>query len=243
MRGIFPGCCACAASGHAAAPPSSVMKSRRFTCRMSPVLSNRKDSTPRLRQETAARGGRRPEQVRFLEPDGMARSACSSHHWSEDPMEGGCTCRQIRYRLTGTPLIVHACHCRWCQRETGTAHALNALYEADRVVHTAGEPEIIETPSASGRGQKIARCPTCKVAIWSNYPQAGPAVRFVRVGTLDDPDRCPPDIHIFTSSKQPWVTLPPGAKAVPEFYDLAAVWPPESLERRRIMREGLRGQS
>ena len=77
--------------------------------------------------------------------------------------------------------------------------------------------------------------------LWSNYPQAGPAVRFVRVGTLDDPDRCPPDIHIFTSSKQPWVTLPPGAKAVPEFYDLAAVWPPESLERRRIMRKRLRG--
>jgi hypothetical protein len=64
-------------------------------------------------------------------------------------MEGGCTCRQIRYRLIGTPLIVHACHCRWCQRETGTAHALNALYEADRVVHTAGEPEIVLTPSAS----------------------------------------------------------------------------------------------
>jgi len=144
--------------------------------------------------------------------------------------------------LIGTPLIVHACHCRWCQRETGTAHALNALYEADRVVHTAGEPELIDTPSASGRGQKIARCPTCKVAIWSNYPQAGPAVRFVRVGTLDDPDRCPPDIHIFSSSKQPWVTLPPGAKAVPEFYDLAAVWPPESLERRRIMRRPARSE-
>jgi len=138
-------------------------------------------------------------------------------------MEGGCTCRQVRYRLIGTPLIVHACHCRWCQRETGTAHALNALYEADRVVHTAGEPEIVVTPSASGRGQKIARCPTCRVAVWSNYPQAGPAIRFVRVGTMDNPDVCPPDIHIFTSSKQPWVTLPAGSKAVPEFYDLNAV--------------------
>src|SRR5215469_7483029 len=72
----------------------------------------------------------------------------------EPNMEGGCTCRQVRYCLIGTPLIVHACHCRWCQRETGTAHALNALYEADRVVHTAGEPEIILTPSASGKGQK-----------------------------------------------------------------------------------------
>ena len=154
-----------------------------------------------------------------------------------DSIEGGCTCRQVRYRLTGRPLIVHACHCRWCQRETGTVHALNALYEADRVVHTAGEPEIINTPSASGRGQNIARCPACKVAVWSNYPQAGPAVRFVRVGTLDQPDRCPPDIHIYTSSQQTWVTLPTDAKAVPEFYDLAAVWPAESLERLRIMRE------
>ena len=151
-------------------------------------------------------------------------------------MEGGCTCWQVRYRLIGTPLIVHACHCRWCQRETGTAHALNALYEADRVVHTDGEPEIVLTPSASGRGQKIARCPTCRVAVWSNYPQAGPAIRFVRVGTMDNPDLYPPDIHIFTSSKQPWVLLPAYAKAVPEFYDLDAVWSAESLERRRLLR-------
>jgi hypothetical protein len=156
----------------------------------------------------------------------------------EPNMEGGCTCRQVRYRLTGTPLIVHACHCRWCQRETGTAHALNALYEADRIAHTAGEPEIVVTPSASGKGQKIARCPTCRVAVWSNYPQAGPVIRFVRVGTMDNPDVCPPDIHIFTSSKQPWVTLPADSKAVAEFYDLDAVWPAESLERRRQLMRG-----
>ena len=157
-------------------------------------------------------------------------------------MEGGCTCRKLRYRLSGMPLIVHACHCRWCQRETGTSYALNALYEADRVVHLVGKPEIVDTPSASGRGQKIARCPSCKVSIWSNYPQAGPAVRFVRVGTMDDPDQCPPDIHIYTSSKQPWVVLPPGVRAVPELYDLATVWSPDSLERRRIMRERMQCQ-
>jgi hypothetical protein len=121
-------------------------------------------------------------------------------------------------------------------RETGTARALNALYEADCVVHTAGEPEIVLTPSASGKGQKIARCPTCRVAVWSNYPQAGHSVRFVRVGTMDNPDLCPPDIHIFTSSKQPWVTLAPNAEAVPKFYDLDAVWPVESRERLRAMR-------
>ena len=155
----------------------------------------------------------------------------------EEILEGGCTCGHVRYRLTGRPLIVHACHCRWCQRETGTAHALNAMYEADRVQHIAAEPEIVDTPSASGKGQRIARCPVCNVAVWSNYAGSGPAVRFVRVGTLDDPDACPPDIHIFTSSKQPWVTLPPGARNVPEFYNPKEVWSPESLERRRIMRE------
>jgi hypothetical protein len=152
-------------------------------------------------------------------------------------MEGGCTCRQLRYRLNGAPLIVHACHCRWCQRETGTAFALNALYEADRVTHLGGAPDIVLTPSLSGKGQRIARCPSCRVGIWSNYPQAGPAVRFVRVGTLDEPDRLPPDIHIFTSSKQRWLTLPPTAKMVAEFYDLASTWSRESLERRRLMQE------
>jgi hypothetical protein len=152
-------------------------------------------------------------------------------------MQGGCICRQVRYALSGAPLIVHACHCRWCQRETGAAFALNALYEADRVRHLTGEPDIVVTPSLSGKGQRIARCPSCRVAIWSNYPQAGPAVRFVRVGTLDEPDRLPPDIHIFTSSKQSWLTLPQGAKAVAEFYDLESTWSAQSLERRRLMRE------
>ena len=151
-------------------------------------------------------------------------------------MEGGCTCGNIRYRLTGRPLIVHACHCTWCQRETGTAHALNAVYEAERVEHLKAEPEVILTPSASGKGQRIARCPVCKVSVWSNYPQAGPAVRFVRVGTMDDPGQCPPGIHIFTSSKLPWVTFGPNEKVVPEFYDLNEVWSEEAKERRRIMR-------
>ena len=152
-------------------------------------------------------------------------------------MEGGCTCGHVRYRLAGKPLIVHACHCSWCQRETGTAHALNALYEADHVEHLKAEPEFIQTPSASGRGQRIARCPNCKVAIWSNYPQSGPMVRFVRVGTMDNPGEYPPDIHIFTSSKLPWVTFPDGARVVAEFYNLDEVWSDEAKERRRIMRD------
>ena len=154
---------------------------------------------------------------------------------SNQTHDGGCTCRQVRYRMTSKPLFVHCCHCRWCQRETGAAFALNAMIEADRVELLAGAPEMVLTPSESGKGQKIWRCPKCRIAVWSNYGGAGDAVRFVRVGTLDNPDAMPPDIHIFTMSKQPWVVLPPGSPAVHEYYDRKAYWPKSSLERRAAL--------
>ena len=148
------------------------------------------------------------------------------------PIEGGCDCRQIRYRLAPPPMFVHCCHCRWCQRGSGAAFALNAIIEADRVALLGAEPQLVHTPTASGRGQNIARCPTCRVALWSHYAGAGPSISFVRVGTLDQPDLLPPDIHIYTASKQPWVILPPGAPAVPEYYDREKYWPAASLARR-----------
>lgn len=153
----------------------------------------------------------------------------------EEPLDGGCTCGAVRYRMTSRPLFVHCCHCRWCQRETGTAFALNAMIEADRIEPLAGEPEVVTTPSNSGKGQKIARCGQCRIALWSNYAGAGDKLRFVRVGTLDEPDRLPPDIHIFTESKQPWVVLPPGTPAFARYYDRDALWPADSLARRRSL--------
>ena len=152
------------------------------------------------------------------------------------PLDGGCDCRGVRYRLLSAPLIVHACHCRWCQRETGSAFVLNAMIESERVELLAGEPLVVDTPSASGKGQKIARCPTCHVALWSHYPGGGPFLRFVRVGTLDDPDALPPDVHIFTASKQRWLVLPEGARAFEEFYDRRTEWSPEALERGAALR-------
>jgi len=148
-------------------------------------------------------------------------------------MEGGCDCKAVRYRMETKPLFVNCCHCRWCQRETGASFALNAMIETNRVTLLAATPEMVDTPSNSGKGQKIARCPKCRIAVWSHYAGAGPVVAFVRVGTLDDPDACPPDIHIFTASKQPWVVLPQGTPAVPEYYDREKYWPRESLERRK----------
>jgi hypothetical protein len=155
---------------------------------------------------------------------------------SNEPFEGGCTCRRVRYRLATAPLVVHACHCTWCQRETGSAFALNAMIESDRFESLGDEPEFVATPSESGKGQSVARCPACRVAVWSHYAGAGPLVTFVRVGTLDAPHRLPPDVHIFTRSKQPWLALPTDVPAVPVYYEIEAVWSPASLARRELLK-------
>jgi hypothetical protein len=147
---------------------------------------------------------------------------------------GRCTCRAVRYELTSEPLFIHACHCRWCQRETGTAFALNALIESDRVRVLEGAPELVDLPSESGKGQRVARCPSCRIALWSHYGGAM-VVSFVRVGTLDEPDRYPPDIHIYTASKQAWLALPADVPAVPEYYRRSQHWPAASLARHQVL--------
>lgn len=161
---------------------------------------------------------------------------------SEPSFEGACTCGEIRYRMTDAPLFVHCCHCTWCQRETGSAFALNAMIESDRLELLHGEPALVETPSNSGKGQLIARCPRCHVALWSHYAGAGKAVAFVRVGTLREPYRLPPDIHIFTSTRQPWIVLSPDIPAVTEYYDRDAYWPATSLARREALLASARQQ-
>lgn len=149
-------------------------------------------------------------------------------------MEGRCTCGRLSYRLTAAPMIVHCCHCSWCQRESGSAFVINAVVET-AALEVTGEPELVDTPSASGAGQAIARCPACHVALWSHYPSAGPRAAFVRVGTLAAPDACPPDVHIFTSTRQGWVVLPEGAPAFAGFYDPGAVWSPATRARWAAM--------
>ena len=151
------------------------------------------------------------------------------------PAEGGCDCKLVRYRMESKPLFVHCCHCRWCQRESGSSFALNAMIEADRVATIGAEPELVDTPSDSGLGQQIARCPKCRIALWSHYAGSGPTTKFVRVGTLDNPDLLPPDVHIFTASKQAWVVLSDGAPAFEEYYEREVLWPQESLERRKAL--------
>ena len=155
----------------------------------------------------------------------------TSKDWQ--PTEGGCPCGAIRYRLEQSPLIVHCCHCTWCQKESGSAFALNAMIETKFVkLLSTAQPVVVTIPSASGKNQQLHNCPNCQIIVWSNYGDSGDIVRFVRVGTLDDPSVAPPNVHIFTSTKQPWVVLGDGLPIKEEYYLRDEVWLEDSLARR-----------
>jgi len=149
-------------------------------------------------------------------------------------LAGGCACGAVRYRMTSAPLFVHCCHCHDCQRQTGTAFVLNALIEADRVELQSGAVAAYAMPTDSGLPHDVFRCTGCGTAMWSEYGGRS-TLRFVRVGTLDEPSRLPPDVHIYVRSKLPWVTLPADVPAFEAYYDSRKLWPAESLERRRAI--------
>src|SRR5579864_9141599 len=150
------------------------------------------------------------------------------------PLDGGCACGQVRYRLTDTPMIVHCCHCTECQRQSGTAFAINALIESARVAVTQGEPVEVNLPTESGNPHPAIRCGACGTTLWSHYGGRR-KVSFIRVGTLDHAHALAPDVHIFTRSKVPWVRLPDGVPAFELYYETDKVWSPESLARRKAL--------
>ena len=148
-------------------------------------------------------------------------------------LEGGCACGAVRYRLTAPPLIVHACHCRDCQKLTGSAFALNIWIEKSCVEADHASPKFFRLAAGSGKPHDVFYCPHCTTHLWSKYHAAPGDTLLVRAGTLDHPERIRPDVHIFTRSKMPWLQLPAEMPSFPGFYKLAELWPPESRERLR----------
>jgi hypothetical protein len=110
---------------------------------------------------------------------------------------------------------------------------INVLIEADRLEVLAGEPRAVPVPRGAKK-QQIWRCPECQIALYSQYTSA--PIRFVRAGTLDDPASVSPDVHIYTSTKLPWVELPEGVPAFRSYYETEELWPPESLARLEALR-------
>lgn len=149
-------------------------------------------------------------------------------------LEGGCACGAIRYRLTNTPMIVHACHCRDCQKQTGGAFVINLWIERKFVEASGDKPVAFRVPpGSSGQPHDVFRCGRCGTALWSKYHAAPGDTVLLRAGTLDTPEAIKPDVHIFTRSQVPWLELPKSARVFPAFYKFDEVWSPESLERWR----------
>ena len=146
-------------------------------------------------------------------------------------LTGGCSCGQVRYQLLDKPMRVHCCHCTDCQRHTGSAFVLNAIIETSAIKILRGKLHAVPVPRAFA-AHDIYRCPDCKVALWSDYGRRT-QIRFVRVGTLDDPSGIEPDIHIYTETKVPWVKLPKGKPAFRRYYNMKKVWPLKSQHRLR----------
>jgi hypothetical protein len=148
-------------------------------------------------------------------------------------LSGGCACGEIRYRLTNSPLVVHACHCRDCQRITGGAFVINIWIERKHVEASGKKPKSYLTAGGSGKEHEVFFCGKCGTYIWSRYAIAPGDGLFVRAGTLDNPNAVTPDIHLFTRHKLPWLTLPEEVPAFRAAYKIAKVWPEASKERLR----------
>jgi hypothetical protein len=129
-------------------------------------------------------------------------------------LQGGCTCGLVRYRLKKKPITVNACHCRFCQRLSGSAFALNAMIETEYVEMIGkGEPELIHIPTDLSERTRAWRCPTCSVLLFNDHMLMNENIRFVRVGTLEEGERLPPDAHYFVSRKHPWIVVPDNVPA------------------------------
>jgi hypothetical protein len=146
-------------------------------------------------------------------------------------LEGGCACRTIRYKLNASPLIVHACHCRDCQRLTGSAFVVNIWIEKKFVDADHTAPKSVRLAAGSGKPNDVFFCGKCGTTLWSRYDIVPGECLFVRAGTLDDPAAVTPDVHIYTRSKLPWLQLPEGVRTFPSSYKIDQVWPAKSRER------------
>ena len=152
-------------------------------------------------------------------------------------LEGGCGCGAVRYRLNDQPYIVHNCHCRLCQRQTGTGSAVNAFIETDRLELLSGELREDEFTTGTGGTQTVVRCARCATPLWSHYPRLARKVAAVRVGTLDEPSQTPPDVAIFVADKPAWAPVPEGIPTFDEFYNPLEFWSPEIMARVKAVLE------
>lgn len=131
------------------------------------------------------------------------------------PYAGGCVCGRVRYRLNDEPLTLYACHCAYCQAQSGSAFGLSMPVLRKALEVTAGDPVRYEFVAPDGRRRIGKRCGECPTQLWGE-PERLPQVLILRPGTLDDRSWLEPVAHIWVSRAQSWFRIPEGVLVFPE---------------------------
>lgn len=125
-------------------------------------------------------------------------------------MTGGCLCGAVRFRLQGAPSRTVACHCKFCQRCTGSAFAVWPTFRAAQVDLNGELPQYEHRSDESGRWIRLHFCPRCGTTVASSF-EKGPGEIALLAGAFDDTAWINVDRHVWTRSRQRWFSLPPGA--------------------------------
>lgn len=123
--------------------------------------------------------------------------------------EGGCLCGAVRYRVRGPALRTLVCHCRFCQKMTGSTSYANAVFPVEAVDVMGTPGSYTHTSEASGKAVHVHFCPRCGTTVSLTF-ERWPQYRAISRGTFDDPDWVSVEAHIWTDSAQEGVILPAG---------------------------------
>jgi hypothetical protein len=122
-------------------------------------------------------------------------------------ISGGCACGAIHYECNADPVVMLNCHCRDCQRASGSAYAAVVVVPKS-AVQMRGEPRYYKVVGKAGKAIERGFCPTCGSQVTAKLERL-PDVLALQAGSLDDPSIYLPKLDVFTSSAQPWDHMNP----------------------------------
>ncbi len=129
-------------------------------------------------------------------------------------LSGGCACGAVRYETDAEPVVMLNCHCRDCQKASGSAYAA-IMVVSKSAVQVTGEPRYHKVVGSGGKAVERGFCPTCGSQVLAKLERM-PDVLGLQAGSLDDPSRYAPAMDIFTDSAQPWDHMQAGTQKLPQ---------------------------
>ena len=148
---------------------------------------------------------------------------------NNEKLKGECICGQVKYHITEKPLFTQACHCKDCKVLTGSSYVVNSSVLENTLI-IEGEVSSTELKAGSGASCKTYFCTKCGAYVYADYESAIKRLT-LRTKTLDNPKKFPPQVHIFTKDKDPWLNLSEDVICFKEMYDQKKIWPEDSLNK------------